>query len=70
MTRRAINGPSASQLSLEGFDQLTLLPSQRVPDELRLSPETRRRGLEHLARLRAEVEARRVARSGAQQSAA
>jgi hypothetical protein len=61
---------TTAQLPLDGFEQLSLLPSQRVPDELRLSPETRRRGLEQLARIRAEVEARRSARSGLRQSAA
>lgn len=48
------------QLAIEGLDTLLLLPSKRVPATLRLSAETRRRGLEHIARLRAELNSRRT----------
>lgn len=55
---------------LEGLDHLALLPSQRVPDELRLSADTRRRGLAHIARLRADLEARRAVKAESEQPSA
>jgi hypothetical protein len=40
-------------------DQLSLFPaSTTVPERFRLDDETRRRGLRHVARLRAQLEAR------------
>lgn len=62
--------PAPAQLVLDGLDNLSLLPSHRVPDELRLSAETRRRGLAQIARLRADLEARRSMKAADQPSAA
>ena len=67
---RTSPSPTPAQMVLEGLEHLSLLPSQRVPDELRLSTETRRRGLRQLAQLRAAHEARRAVKPNGQPSAA
>jgi hypothetical protein len=42
-------------------EQLTLLPATDVPVQFRLDAETRRRGLRHIAEIRARLDAARPA---------
>jgi hypothetical protein len=43
----------------EGPEQLTLLPATDVPVQFRLDAETRRRGLRHVAEIRARLDTTR-----------
>jgi hypothetical protein len=51
--------------AVEPDTQLSLLPTERVPEVLRLDPETCRRGKVEIARLVTEIERRRAARHAA-----
>ena len=46
--------------------QLSLLPSSAVPVQFRLDADTRRRGLRHIAEIRAQLATRQAARAEAE----
>ena len=46
-------------------EQMTLLPAEEMPVQFRLDAATRRRGLAHVAEIKAQLERRRAERAAA-----
>ena len=49
--------------------QLTLLPSNPIPEQFRIDAETRRRGMQHIAEIRQYLAQRQVERLGLSEAA-
>jgi hypothetical protein len=58
VTPKLHDGPMTRGTTLEDPEQLSLLPDTTLPLRFRLDAATRRRGLRHIAEIRAQLESR------------